>query len=37
MVHVGWFISSPWWWLALYLPALAFTLPVGSGPKESRP
>jgi hypothetical protein len=36
MVHAGWFLDSPWWWLALWLPSLAFCLPVGSGRKEHR-
>jgi hypothetical protein len=36
MVHAGWFIDGPWWWLALWLPSLAFLLPSGSGRKEPR-
>jgi hypothetical protein len=32
-----WFLSSPWCLLTLWLPLLAFLLPVGSGPKEHRP
>lgn len=37
MVHAGWFINGSWWWLILWLPTLAFTLPIGSCKKDSRP
>ena len=37
MVHVGWFIDSPWWWLLVWLPSLGFLLPISSGRKEHRP
>jgi hypothetical protein len=37
MVHTGWFINGSWWWLALWLPAFALALPIGSGRKERRP
>jgi hypothetical protein len=37
MIHAGWFIDGPWWWLALWLPSLAFLLPVGSSRKGHRP
>lgn len=37
MVHLGWFIDAPWWWLVLWLPTLAFSLPVGSRRKEHQP
>jgi hypothetical protein len=36
MVQAGWFLNNPWWWLMLYLPALAFTIPFGAGQKEHR-
>lgn len=36
MVHAGWFIDVPWWWLALWLPSLGFLFPIGSGRKEHR-
>lgn len=36
MVQTGWFIDSAWWWLALWLPSLAFVIPFGSGRKEHR-
>jgi len=36
MVHSGWFLDSPWWWLALWLPTLVFAIPFGSGRKEHR-
>jgi hypothetical protein len=38
MALAGWFLDSPWWWLALWLPSLGFCfcLPVGSGRKEHR-
>ncbi len=37
MVQAGWFLDIPWWWVALWLPVLAFATPIGSGPKEHRP
>jgi hypothetical protein len=36
MIHAGWFFDGLWWWLTLWLPSLAFLLPVGSGRKEHR-
>jgi hypothetical protein len=36
MVHAGWFIDSPWWWLLVWLPSLSFLFPFGSGRKEPR-
>jgi len=36
MVHVGWFVDSPWWWLAVWLPSLAYVIPFGSGRKDPR-
>jgi hypothetical protein len=36
MVQTGWLIDSAWWWLALWLPSLAFVIPFGSGRKEHR-
>lgn len=37
MIQLEWFIDSPWWWLALWLPTLAFTFSAGSGRKERHP
>lgn len=36
MVHAGWFNDITWWWLAVYLLALGFAMPFGSGRKEYR-
>lgn len=37
MVHAGWFLDSPLWWLLLWLPSLGFLFPFGAGRKEHRP
>jgi hypothetical protein len=37
MFHAGWFLDSPWWWLAFWLPTLGFAVPFGFGRKERRP
>jgi hypothetical protein len=37
MVHAGWFLDSPWWWVALWLPAFGFALPFGSPRKDRKP
>lgn len=37
MLHLGWFLDSPWWWLAFWLPTLGFLAPSGSGEKEPKP
>jgi len=34
MIPADWFIESGWWWLALWIAALALTVPFGAGRKE---
>lgn len=37
MIHAGWFLDSPWWWMIFCLPTLGFMVPFGSGRKERKP